>query len=66
MSQQHSGWQLGIAVTGSCSAASSTLIGIVDTADVADSATVGSGLVLTILGGLALVGGSVLAVVRQR
>jgi hypothetical protein len=66
LAKRPSGLQLATSVTAAVLGAIVTLIGLVDAADVSDYASVGGGLVLTIVAGLALVGASVFGVVRQR
>jgi hypothetical protein len=43
-----------------------TLIGIADAGDVSGVATVGSGLILTIVGGVGLIGAAAFGVVKHR
>jgi hypothetical protein len=66
LSQRPSGWQLAIPIVNLALGGIVTLIGLADAGDVSDVATVGSGLVLTVLGGMALVGTSIFGLVKQR
>jgi hypothetical protein len=66
LAQRPSGRQLAIAVTDLVLGCVVTLIGIADAGDVSGVATVGSGLILTILGGMGLVGAAVFGVVKHR
>jgi hypothetical protein len=61
-----SGWQLAIAITCLVLGAIVTLIGLIDAGEVSDVVTVGSGLVLTIVGGLALTTSAIVGLVKQR
>jgi hypothetical protein len=66
LSQRPSGGQIAVGVTNLVLGSVVALIGLVDAGDVSDVATIGSGLVLTILGGMALAGTAVFGVVRHR
>jgi hypothetical protein len=66
LSQRPSGWQLAIAVTDLVIGGVVTLIGIADAGDVSGVATVGSGLILTIVGGVGLIGAAAFGVVKHR
>jgi hypothetical protein len=59
-------WQLAIAVTCLVLGSIVTLISLVDAREVSDVATVGSGLVLTVVGGVALTASAIAGLVKQR
>lgn len=60
-----SGLQTAVAIAALVLGVLVTLIGLVDTADVSGAATVGGGLILTVVAGFCLIGASVFALIKR-
>lgn len=59
-------WQIGVPVVGILTGFLVTLIGVYDSVNISETATVGGGLILTILGGLGLIGASIFGLIRRQ
>ncbi|KQZ70633.1 hypothetical protein [Nocardioides sp. Root151] len=61
-----SGWQIAVPIVALVVGVLVGLIGVIDTILVADEATVGGGLLLTILAGLGIVASAMFALIKQK